>query len=95
VAKPHLDRERIARCLQVIAEDAVEHGEQHLALGTRRALAEQRGEPRESDVDARAHETGDCSNAAIGNCTDGANRNLERSSEDYGAASDLTMRRFN
>src|SRR5580692_3532668 len=52
----HGDRERVVRLGEVVPEHTVEHGEDGLALRAGHALAEQRRELLEREVDAAAYE---------------------------------------
>ena len=65
VAQPHLDRERVLGLGEVVAEHAVERREHRLALGPRRALAEERRELREREVDARRRRARHAADAAV------------------------------
>ena len=69
-AQAHGDRQRVARCRQVVAEDAVERGERRLAAGPCASLAEQRCKPRQQSVEALAHQPDHTVDAAINQARD-------------------------
>ena len=94
VPQSHGDGERIAGRGEVVAEDAVEHGQHRLPLGAGDAVAEQRPELREGDVDARAHEVRHPADGLVDHPGHDARRTLERAAEDGGTAADGAVHRL-
>ena len=94
VAQPHLDRERVGRRLQVVAEDAVERGEHRLALGPGCPLAEQRRELGEGAVDAGAHQPCHAPDAPVDRPGEEAGGARERAAEEVGPGADVVVHRL-
>ena len=87
-AQLHLDRQRIAGLAQVVAEHAVEHGEDDLPLGAGCAVTDQRRQRRQGEVDAGAHQLGHAANALVDQAGQGAGRARERPAEEVRPAAD-------
>lgn len=81
VAQVHLDGEGIARRVEVVADHAVHHRDQRLALGTRRTLTEHGLELREREIDPGADHSRDRADAAVDRAGDQARGQGERRSQ--------------
>ena len=93
-AQAHGDRQRVVRCRQVVAEHAVQRGEQRLAPRPGAALAEQGLEPRQQAVEAVPDEADHAVDAPVDQARDAGRPVPLRPGKQSRDAGDVVMHRL-